>query len=422
MRFSAAALLAWASLSAALPTQPNIYAGTKVFRVPTGNRNQTDSIGRMIESLNLPTWTNARLEFSHIDIQVSKDRLNAFHTALKSVDPQLDKQIVTMHEDLGASILKEAEGMNSASVDPFAGLATDAWFNSYHSYNDHLTFLNDLVATFPNNAKIVTSGTSYQGRTITGINIFGSSGSGTKPAIVFHGTVHAREWIATMVTEQVAYSLLSNYTTSATIKSYVDKYDFYIFPVVNPDGFVYTQTSDRLWRKNRQPTTSASCVGRDVNRNWAFKWDTPGGASAGDAPENKGLAAFLNARSSSAAGAKLFIDFHAYGLLFMGPYGYSCSAKAADQTEHNRLEQGFAAAFKAPYGKTLTTGPICTTIYQATGNSVDYAYDVSKFKYSFTPELRGSSSGNGFVLPPAEIRPSGIEVYEGIKYLLANMS
>ncbi|ELU37575.1 zinc carboxypeptidase domain-containing protein [Rhizoctonia solani AG-1 IA] len=38
------------------------------------------------------------------------------------------------------------------------------------------------------------------------------------------------------VTEQIAYSLLSNYTTSPTIKSYVDKYDFYIFPVVNPDG------------------------------------------------------------------------------------------------------------------------------------------------------------------------------------------
>jgi hypothetical protein len=38
------------------------------------------------------------------------------------------------------------------------------------------------------------------------------------------------------VTEQVAYSLLSNYTTSSTIKSYIDKYDFYIFPVVNPDG------------------------------------------------------------------------------------------------------------------------------------------------------------------------------------------
>jgi len=80
-----------------------------------------------------------------------------------------------------------------------AGMANDAWFNSYHSYTDHLTFLNDLVSAFPSNAKITTSGTSVEGRTITGIHIFGASGSGTKPAIIWHGTVHAREWIATMV-------------------------------------------------------------------------------------------------------------------------------------------------------------------------------------------------------------------------------
>ncbi|KAG8787405.1 hypothetical protein FRC12_015593 [Ceratobasidium sp. 428] len=428
-----AATLAWATFALALPSPPSRYAGTKVFRIPTGNQNQTDRISSLISTLDLPAWTTARLAYSHIDVEVAKGKLDGFHKALKTVSPKLDEQLVTMHEDLGESILKEAEGMNSPQVDRFAGLANEAWFNSYHTYADHLTFLSDLAATFPNNAKVVTGGTSYQGRAITGINIFGSSGSGTKPAIIFHGTVHAREWITTLVTEQIAYSLLSNYTTSSTIKSYVDKYDFYIFPVVNPDGFVYTQSTERLWRKNRQPPPSGSCYGRDINRNWPWKWDVAGGSStdpcsetyrgstAGDSPENKGLAAFINARANSAAGAKLYIDWHSYGLYFMGPYGYSCSANAADKTEHTRLEQGFAAAFRAPYGKVLKTGPICSTIYQVSGGSVDYAYDVSKIKYSFTPELRGGSSGSGFVLPPAEIRPSGIEAYEGVKYLLANI-
>jgi murein tripeptide amidase MpaA len=36
--------------------------------------------------------------------------------------------------------------------------------------------------------------------------------------------------------EYLAFNLLSNYATDANIKAYVDKYDFYIFPVVNPDG------------------------------------------------------------------------------------------------------------------------------------------------------------------------------------------
>ncbi|CAE6464588.1 unnamed protein product [Rhizoctonia solani] len=425
--------LACASLALSTPTQRKAYAGTKVYRIPTGNQEQTDRISNMIATLGVPTWKSAKVAFSHVDVEVSKDRLTAFHDALKQINPQVDSQLITMHDDLSVSIAKEAEGMNSPYRDAFVGFANAAWFTSYHTYADHLTFLSDLVSTFPNNAKVVMGGTSYEGRPITGINIFGSSGSGTKPAIIFHGTVHAREWITTMVTEQIAYSLLSNYTTSATIKSYVDKYDFYIFPVVNPDGFVYTQTTERLWRKNRQPPPSGTCYGRDINRNWPWKWDVAGGSStsscsetyrgaaAGDSPENKGLAAFINAKANSAAGAKLYVDWHSYGLYFMGPYGYSCSANAADKTEHTKLEQGFAAAFKAPYGKTLKTGPICSTIYQVSGGSVDYAYDVSKIKYSFTPELRGGSSGSGFVLPPAEILPSGIEAYEGVKYLLANM-
>jgi hypothetical protein len=34
----------------------------------------------------------------------------------------------------------------------------------------------------------------------------------------------------------MAYQLLTDYGNSTEIKGYVDKYDFYIFPVVNPDG------------------------------------------------------------------------------------------------------------------------------------------------------------------------------------------
>jgi carboxypeptidase A4 len=76
-----------------------------------------------------------------------------------------------------------------------------SWFNAYHSYADHLSYLSQLVAQFPNNAKIVTAGTSYQGRAITGIHIYGSSGGGSKPAVILHGTVHAREWITTVQTD-----------------------------------------------------------------------------------------------------------------------------------------------------------------------------------------------------------------------------
>jgi hypothetical protein len=92
-------------------------------------------------------------------------------------------------------------------------VAAPSWFDSYHSYADHLTFLDDLVAQFPKHAKIVSSGKSFEGRDIKGLHIFGSSGPGHKPAIIWHGAVHAREWIATMVRFSTTVSDFDNLTS-----------------------------------------------------------------------------------------------------------------------------------------------------------------------------------------------------------------
>lgn len=43
------------------------------------------------------------------------------------------------------------------------------------------------------------------------------------------------------VVEYMAYNLLTNYAGSPEIGGFVDKYDFYIFPVVNPDGEILSQ-------------------------------------------------------------------------------------------------------------------------------------------------------------------------------------
>lgn len=203
-----------------------------------------------------------------------------------------------------------------------------AYFNSYHPYADHVKFLQDLSASFKSNSEVFSVGKSVEGRDITGIHIWGSGGKGSKPAIVWHGTVHAREWITNMVVEFAAYKLLTGYAGEADVKKFVDTYDFYILPIVNPDGFVYTQTNNRLWRKNRQRQTGSSCIGRDVNRNWPSKWEVPGGASTnpcdetykgrapGDAVENLALRTQLE-NLAKGKGVKKYIDFHSYSQLFM---------------------------------------------------------------------------------------------------------
>ncbi|KAH8825266.1 hypothetical protein DL96DRAFT_1612558 [Flagelloscypha sp. PMI_526] len=407
------------------------YAGTKVFRVPTSNASSIFQYEQLIDKLELETWTDESLENSWIDVQVDADKVDEFTQSVDAILSAhgIDKEVITMHEDLGASIAAETEGMFDEKFSIEAVNAT--WFNAYHTYAEHVQFFTDLNTQFPNNTKLVSAGTSIEGRSLIGIQIYGSAGPDIKPAIVYHSTVHAREWITTMVNEYIAWMLLS--TATGESATYLNKFDFFIFPFSNPDGFVYTQTSTRLWRKNRHTAPSGStCLGVDINRNWAHSsWgqsagastspcsETYKGASAGSEPETKALAAFITARKSIGAGVAGYLDWHSYSQLAMSPYGYSCSKAAADATELNSLVAGFATALKAVHGTTFDSGPICTTIYQVSGGSVDWVYD-SGIKYSLTVELR--DTGNyGFVLPASQILPSGEEVWAGVKYLWTNM-
>ncbi|KAI9641266.1 hypothetical protein NHQ30_010066 [Ciborinia camelliae] len=399
------------------------YDGYQVFRLKAQNDN-IEKINDIVSSLNLQTWKNSA-KLGTADVVVPPEQVDNF---LRITE---DFQREVMHSNLGESIAEEGQADTYSAE---AALAVNAtWFTAYHAYADHIQFLRDLVTAYPSNAEIVTSGTSVQGNAITGIHIYGSAGKGVKPAVLFHGTVHAREWITTLVVEYMAYNLLTNYATSTEIKGFVDKYDYYIFPVVNPDGFLYTQSTNRLWRKNRQtPPSSSTCYGRDINRNWAYKWSTTGGAStdpcaetykgvaAADAPETTALAAYANTLKT-AQGLKLFIDFHSYSQLFMTPYGYSCSVVAENNAQLQSLAAGYVAAVKAVNGISFTYGPICSTIYQATGTSVDYVDATTGADFTFTTELRDTGT-YGFVLPASQITPSAIEAYAGVRSLLINMT
>ena len=83
-----------------------------------------------------------------------------------------------------------------------------SYFNSYKDLAGHQQYLRDLQASFPSNSALFTVGNSVEGRAIQGIHIWGSAGQGKRPGVVWHGTVHAREWIVAPVsTILLPYSL-----------------------------------------------------------------------------------------------------------------------------------------------------------------------------------------------------------------------
>lgn len=87
---------------------------------------------------------------------------------------------------------------------------------------------------------------------------------------------HAREWISPASVAYIISELVEN--REAHLPS-VKGIDFYILPLMNPDGYEHSHTKNRLWRKNR--SRNAACSGTDLNRNWGYKW---GGAGSSKQP------------------------------------------------------------------------------------------------------------------------------------------
>ncbi|KAI3323651.1 hypothetical protein HD806DRAFT_543878 [Xylariaceae sp. AK1471] len=391
------------------------YNGFKVFRVKT--RAHASAVQEKLSNITFEQWNHD--VNSHIDIVLAPDQLSAF--------AQLGLEFDTMHEDLGASIA--AESVPSSLWRRQAG--DPSWFDSYHDYKDHIQYLQSLHDLFPGNSEIISSGYSYENRSLYGIHLWGAGGPG-KPAVLYHGTVHAREWISASTTEYLTYKLVTEYNAGDNeTRSVLDKYDFYIIPVVNPDGFVYSQTTQRLWRKNRQPGPNGStCYGRDINRNWEFAWDAnPLGASTNpcsqtykgeqpsDAPETKGLDKLVR-QLRDGAGIKLYIDWHSYGQHILSPFGYKETLYAPELGKWTEAARMVSDVMRDSSDDltTYTFGPSGATLYATTGAAPDHVYSIGGAEFSYTIELRDTGK-YGFVLPPELIRPTAEEQWVGQKVL-----
>ena len=79
----------------------------------------------------------------------------------------------------------------------------------------------------------------------------GRGGCGKKPAMWIDGGMHAREWISPSVTTYLLRKLLDDRKNKFSNRHLIDKLDWYILPLANPDGYEWSRSKDRLWRKNR---------------------------------------------------------------------------------------------------------------------------------------------------------------------------
>jgi hypothetical protein len=285
--------------------------------------------------------------------------------------------------------------------------------------------LVNLQTRFPSLARVITIGTSVEGRAIQGIKISDNVATSEpdEGAIILIGTQHAREWLAGETALFVAEQILERYATDATVHADVDQLEIYIVPIVNVDGFKYTWTpppmGDRDWRKNRRLNAGGS-YGVDLNRNWGFQWafvpsPIDANGSYGNATETSivyyGPMPFSEPEiqavrdlANSLPNLKAFEDIHTYSELYLAPWRYTSDVPpGAPSLEALANRQVTVTA--AVHGHTYTRN-----LYRSSGASADYIWN-GKRAAAISPELRppASAPDGGFAPPPTEIIPTGEE-------------
>ena len=249
---------------------------------------------------------------------------------------------------------------------------------------------------------------------------------GVAPAnVVIIGGIHAREWISPSTCMYFADNLIDRIKNDPAYANLMRRVAVYIIPSLNPDGYVYTWTNDRYWRKNRRNNGNGT-RGVDLNRNYATGWGGQGsssntsseiyrGPSPMSEPENQGLANLVQNLPNVVG----FIDYHSYSQLIMWPWGYQ-SALCPDDAVHRFVGGRMRSAIFNYSGMVYQDGPINTTIYPASGTTVDWFYSPIG-AISMTVELRDTGQ-YGFLLPESQILPTQQENWQAFQSFLFDVA
>lgn len=390
-----------ASIEAAAAADLSIKPGDQIVRVVV-----TDAAAlTRLEALDLDIWSH-EYGIGPIEVHASIAERQALTAAGFAFD--------IVQNDLLAAYQTEQAAVPHGPGD----------FTAYKDLPAIVAYINGLAAQRPDLCSVFSIGQSIQNRDIWVLKITGPS-AGPKPGVFYHGLQHAREWITGPAVLYLANHLVTQYDNDPCIRELVNQTEFYLAPCINPDGYAHTwvNANTRLWRKNRRPNANGS-FGVDLNRNWGYAWG--GGGSSGNQSSDtyRGTAAFSEPETAAIRdfviahpNIRAHMDYHSYGQLIMWPFGTQCvTPPQPDAAIYTSLGMTMEYLLEAVHNEDHVSGPICQTLYQASGCSVDYVYGTQN-RYSMTIELRPDSGNPGFVLPPNQIIPTCEENLPPILYL-----
>ncbi|HNT28110.1 MAG TPA: M14 family metallopeptidase [bacterium] len=299
----------------------------------------------------------------------------------------------------------------------------------YRDADGVLADIRALEERYAGRAKVYTIGTSFEGRDILAVRISAAPSKNLpdKNEILIVGMHHAREWIAVEVPLRLAEFVLEQYDHNPRIRAIVDDGELWIAPMLNEDGFRYTLSDDRNWRKNRRDNGDGS-FGVDPNRNYDASWGGKGASTktssdvyCGTEPFSEGESAAVRDLIDPANGMVDdmlgFLDLHSYSQLILYPYGNTYEVSPREK-ELAAIADRMSAIIEGETGTYYEPGK-SSSLYIATGGSSDWFHLAYEFRNTFIVEMRPTGNVlNGFELDAAQIPATARENVAAALYFI----
>ncbi|CAG9789475.1 unnamed protein product [Diatraea saccharalis] len=401
------------------------YENFKVYKVIPKSDVQIQILTDLRKNGSYDFWTDILTVNNEVRILVSPDQEVEFVKYLKSVDLTAEISIKNVQELIEAQLKPSASSKSSQ-------LGSFTW-NEYHNLARIHSWLDELQESFPNVVKTVVIGQSVEGHDIKGVIIdFKPGARGDKPLIgMLEGGIHAREWISPATVTWIIKEFLTS--NDPDIRFMAETLVWHIFPVANPDGYMYTFTNDRMWRKNRNTANYVTCGnnieignGIDLNRNFDFLWMSVGASSnpcdntyAGPTPsselETQAIINYVNQLRVS-GNMIYYIAFHSWSQMILVPYSHATGVQVLEASNYADMYEiaiRGAAKLESVHGTQYTVGTSAEILYAVSGSSFDWVKGVADIPIVYLFELRDVGQF-GFLLPAEQIIPNNEEVMAGL--------
>uniref|UniRef100_E9PYY7 Carboxypeptidase A5 n=1 Tax=Mus musculus TaxID=10090 RepID=E9PYY7_MOUSE len=238
------------------------FTGDQVLRVLAKNEKQL-SLLRDLETQKpqkVDFWRGPARPSLPVDMRVPFSELPSVKAYLKSHGLAYSIMI----KDIQVLLDEERDAMAKSrrlerSTNSFS-------YSSYHTLDEIYSWIDNFVAEHSNLVSKIHIGKSFENRSILVLKF--STGGPNRPAIWIDTGIHSREWITHATGIWISQKIVNAYGKDHVLKRILNTMDIFIEIVTNPDGFAFTHSMNRLWRKNKSSQPGIFCIGVDLNRNW----------------------------------------------------------------------------------------------------------------------------------------------------------